>query len=148
MVIPMVQHDRADHADSRLGPNLRSVPQKAPTLVCLLVGEPFEVFRGIAAALFVRRENLLEALWLWRHETALGNVETRLLRDPRYTPRYGRNVPGQLSEGHGLGMWLPGQFVARNPVQNPPGRGALIAELLEHRRRQCVRNDCFHVGFS
>src|SRR6266478_1765266 len=83
------------------------------------------------------REDFLHALRLRRHEVPLAHIETVLLEHARHAPRNARNVRGQLPQRHRLRMWLPREFLLRNPLEHSLGCSNFLAKLIQHRIGNC-----------
>ena len=71
MVVPVIQHDRPQHRDSRPAENFFLLEHQAPVRLRLLVRHAFQVIFDLAAALLERRVNLIAVFGLRRHEVRL-----------------------------------------------------------------------------
>src|SRR6266576_1329726 len=104
---------------------------------------------GIADALLEGRENLCKAVRLRSNEGCLHDVEAILLRHAGNSPRNGRDMPGQLTERHGLRMRLPRQFVRWDAIEQAFRNRHFRMKLLQHGSNNiCSANHCCHLYLS
>src|SRR6266436_9289926 len=102
-----------------------------------VVSHALQTLLRIADTLLESREDFLHALRLRKHEVPLAHIETVLLEHARHAPRNARNVRGQLPQRHRLRMWLPREFLLRNPLEHSLGCSNFLAKLIQHRIGNC-----------
>lgn len=129
MLLSVIQHDCADHADPRFDENFCSFVEQAPTLAGLAIREPQQESLGIAAALREYLKNLRLAARL--RSTKLPRETSKLdccaIREiPRgMLPTSQANGPRDVDLACGFQV----RFPARNSLQDTLSSRDLLTEF-------------------
>src|SRR5215472_12978020 len=106
MMIPMIQHDRAQHRDPRSAEQFFSTQCQTPVRRRDLLRDGGQVFICGADTLLESRVNLIKTIRFRRVEIGLRSVELIELSESRQIARNACNMEGQLPERHRFGMCL------------------------------------------
>src|SRR5215510_9536130 len=107
MVIPVVQHNTAQHADARHCEYLFLSQGKTPVSRSGFVVEIRKIILRCFHAVIQNRENLIHAVCFWWEKVRLRGIKFLELGQAHEIARNTGNMERELSERHGFRVWLP-----------------------------------------
>jgi hypothetical protein len=132
MVVPVVQHDRAEQRRARHAHQHLIAALQGPHFHRLPIVHPAEQRARVRQALLERRHEFRRGLGC-RLDELRWRVESGPSRDLGHAAGHGRDVQRELAQRHRFRVRLPSEFGIRHALEHPPGGLRFLFEFLQQR---------------